>query len=778
MPTKQQQESSLQSPAGTDESPPQTTRMISEWDELEARSLLSAVDNGAQDTLHQHHHHSSSSSSSTTTLSRRVHFWKSKLGSYYGTRMQIIFLLTLCAIVMIFKEDIVGLMVLDKEVNVVGKIPVEVLRTLALEGKKEFDNEVTKEYGHFAQEMFRSESVLTYFKTPSDAVASKDDGSTTVNLDLSRERLKRRLKIKIIESQLMNETTTNFTWVIGGHSAAAGHGNLLRQAYANIIEQSLRGVFGSLGIQFYAKNYAMGGTKSGPEIALCMESVFGRYVDIVSWDYGMTDGRSPELYHLWTYRAGMHPTRPILFSYGQRYADSIHKEVEDAGGAGFEMNFLHVKSMFPNSDDTNVDVSQLPPAVKNYVCNNGHVESGEPCGDKYIKYDTNHKCPKIGYQVSWHNGWKDHLLIGRLSAAFIIENLLQAIDELSSSNNHAASFQDGINAMNPSSSSSATKTAAATTTETKPFIQPSISSSYLAFLKEQENQDRESFLQTIPPGNVFEKRTHVVSEIVLNHLKRSWSFCRTAVLPNQARYDGVVMGEKNRQPANYLYSGKTDYKEKGYDIRKGLPTEEPENNQTEPYLVYNLKNNRDICSEAEIDFKDVFYVRYKDNWMTTTVPNNAEEEYYSFFDKAKDDGSNRLNGIIMLCTVPFDWGNYSPDYVTIHEMVLYKNTTNTTTNDNDNTNNTNTTNNETTTTTTTPAPTPSPTTSVVNSSGIVVNGILSTDAIQVHEDRCYVLKHNSEDSGYFFPPNSEGKFEIQFRVPREGNLYLNSIIVL
>jgi hypothetical protein len=708
--------------------------IVSEWDELEARSLLSAVTNGAQDTTTGILMNRSSSS---------FHNSNNKSSGSYA-RIQIIFLLTLCAIVAIFKEDIAGLIVLDKEVNIVGKIPVEELRTLALEGKKEFDNVIRKEYGQYAEQMLRSESVLTYFKTPSDAISSTKNVSP--QMDRSRERLKRRMKIKIIESQLISsDTTTNFTWVIGGHSAAAGHGNLLRQAYANIIEQSLRGVFGSLGIQFYAKNYAMGGTKSAPEVALCMESVFGRDLDIISWDYGMTDGRAPALYHLWAQRAGIHPTRPILFSYGQRYADQIHKEIEDAGGAGFEMNFLHVKTIFPNSDDGSVNVTQLPPAVKNYLCNNGHVESGEPCGDAFVKFDTNHTCPKIGYQVAWHNGWKDHLLIGRLSAAFLIEMLLQAIDELST-----------VGGGHQDQSNGTTTTTTMDPLSTK-VIQPSISSSYLAILKEQEKKDRESFVQSIPPKDIFERKTNL-SESVLSHFKRSWSFCRTALLPNQARYDGVVLGQKSHQPANYLYSGRTDYEDEGYDILKGLPLEEPENNQTEPYLVYNLKNNRHICSEAEIDFKDVFYVRYKDKWMTTTIPNNAEEEYFSFFQQRDKAGSlpspptDSLNGIIMLCTVPFDWGKYPTDYVSIHEMVAYSR--NSTTND-----------------TTTPLP-------VGNGSGIVVNGIASTDAVLVHEDRCYVLKHNPEESGYFFPPNSQGKYQLQFRVPREGNLYLSSIIVL
>ena len=52
---------------------------------------------------------------------------------------------------------------------------------------------------------------------------------------------------------------------------------------------------------------------------MSMESIFGKDVNILSWNYGMTDGRNAGLYNLWTQRTGVHPTRSILFSFGQRY---------------------------------------------------------------------------------------------------------------------------------------------------------------------------------------------------------------------------------------------------------------------------------------------------------------------------------------------------------------------------------------------------------------------------------------------------------------------------
>jgi len=61
----------------------------------------------------------------------------------------------------------------------------------------------------------------------------------------------------------------------GGHSAAAAHGNYFSESYTAVLERSLRAVFESVGLYFVGRNYAMGGTSSGPEIASCVDAVFG-----------------------------------------------------------------------------------------------------------------------------------------------------------------------------------------------------------------------------------------------------------------------------------------------------------------------------------------------------------------------------------------------------------------------------------------------------------------------------------------------------------------------
>ncbi len=70
-----------------------------------------------------------------------------------------------------------------------------------------------------------------------------------------------------------------------------------------------------------------------------MESIFGKDVDILPWNYGMTDGRNAGLYNLWTQRTGVYPTRSILFLFGQRYYNVIHNDYVNAVRAGFESNY-------------------------------------------------------------------------------------------------------------------------------------------------------------------------------------------------------------------------------------------------------------------------------------------------------------------------------------------------------------------------------------------------------------------------------------------------------
>jgi hypothetical protein len=72
-----------------------------------------------------------------------------------------------------------------------------------------------------------------------------------------------------VEDVPIDDTYVRYVWATGGHSAAAGHGNLFNESYTAHMERDLKPFFASLGIDFEGRNYAMGGTRF-VEASLCV----------------------------------------------------------------------------------------------------------------------------------------------------------------------------------------------------------------------------------------------------------------------------------------------------------------------------------------------------------------------------------------------------------------------------------------------------------------------------------------------------------------------------
>ncbi len=129
---------------------------------------------------------------------------------------------------------------------------------------------------------------------------------------------------------------------MGGHSAAvAGHGNLYNESYRAFLEQHAQEGFQTVGIDLEAWNYAIGATKLAAELSMCSQAIFGTDVDILSWDYGMMDGKTHDKYLLhYGYCAALGPSFPVLVCVqGCEGKESPQqqrlKELEDQGMAVF-----------------------------------------------------------------------------------------------------------------------------------------------------------------------------------------------------------------------------------------------------------------------------------------------------------------------------------------------------------------------------------------------------------------------------------------------------------
>jgi hypothetical protein len=185
---------------------------------------------------------------------------------------------------------------------------------------------------------------------------------------------------------------------------------MYHESYTAVMERALQPIFAAVGLDFVGRNYAMGGTGSAPEIAMCVESFFGNDIDMISWDYGMTDGKNPISMATYFYKAALLPNRPaglaLHFPRGGNFWGTI-KEYEALGLSMFYLDnkaetdtALASPSVVGMSED---EVAAMPPYVRSFRCTDNGYETGEPgCGA--AKWNAT-MCTKRKYRTSWHPGW-------------------------------------------------------------------------------------------------------------------------------------------------------------------------------------------------------------------------------------------------------------------------------------------------------------------------------------------------------------------------------------
>jgi hypothetical protein len=142
---------------------------------------------------------------------------------------------------------------------------------------------------------------------------------------------------------------------------------------------------------------------------MCSEAVFGKDVDFLSWDYGMTDaGPDAGIRFLhYIYRAGLNPGRPavvgINMAGGER--SRVLEDMEKIGLATFTVSKGDLSAMNDAVPDTQgmtiAQIDEMPELVRNLKCF-GVMEKGEPfcTKEKYNEY----VCPSRKGKVSWHPG--------------------------------------------------------------------------------------------------------------------------------------------------------------------------------------------------------------------------------------------------------------------------------------------------------------------------------------------------------------------------------------
>jgi len=432
---------------------------------------------------------------------------------------------------------------------------------------------------------------------------------------VSKDRLFRKMTKKVIEALFTKTSKVPFTWVTAGNSAAAGHGNLFHQSKTYALEKMANMVFSAAGLNFIGKNYAMGQMDSGPELGMCMSSIYGTDIDILAWDFNMTDGHQNWKIALWGARGASHPTRPIqvlLDGPGHRrgYRLKVFQRMEDVGVGLFFMRNINYEpfiEMLPvHGNESNL--MSVPKQLKYLVCG-GQYEGGNCINQKY---NTRKRCPKSSGKNQWNPGWKHHQLEGRIIAHYMISMLNEAVDKL------VSMFTVSARDMHD-----------------------------LEILKFGNNWkdkiDNKAWMESASKWpELYPHENKMIWKVVANSFYRGNAICSSALLPSDARYNGLVTGEKG------VFGGDYDTGMNQTDAQRR--SESAEGLNVSMTVVHSSTYANTACPKyGARDYKDYYYigkVEDDDVWHTRIFPSDAE---YDAFSKGTVSTKNYIMACLDIC---------------------------------------------------------------------------------------------------------------------------------
>ena len=395
----------------------------------------------------------------------------------------------------------------------------------------------------------------------------------------SLPQLQRRIALRVLQQQPL-------VWATGGHSSAAGHGNYWTESYTAVLERLAQPLFRAVQSDVVGRNHAMGATGSWPEIASCLESVMGKDADVISWDYGMIDGRNPFGMAYYCYRAGMSRAACVgMHASGRGHLQAL-EELRERGMAALYYNQTLVDESYRRIPDTagrsQEEIDAMPSHVRYFKCGAG-LETGDPdCGT--FKYNDTY-CPKRKFKAKWHPGWKAQAMDGTYMALLLVQ-LLE--DVLSDWNDEASPWNVAER---------------------------------IRELQASEEADYQRFLESDLPSMAIELTAMMeANETALGldyeTLYRKPSLCHTARLPSEIRHLGILT-------ESALQTGIWDY-EQGVDEATAGALE----GDRMP-LAMDPASRQDCPNVTlEMDYKDYFYVQH-DRPRRLVLPNPAEQRYYS-----------------------------------------------------------------------------------------------------------------------------------------------------
>ncbi|CAJ1962080.1 unnamed protein product [Cylindrotheca closterium] len=405
-----------------------------------------------------------------------------------------------------------------------------------------------------------------------------------------------------------------YVFANGGHSNAAGHGNVFSETYSHYIGQDLRIIWDALGVEMISRNMGMGAMKASPDISTCSQAVFGTDVDLLTWNYAMLDKTFASWLH-YMYRAAVSPGRPAFVSMDiMHLAGRYGAPLEKLGLALFYLNGASVPTNknIPDSAPDGIPLSEdlvneQPPMVRGLKCD-GRLEKPPMCSDDY-KWSCTAKmrkarikctCPGVKMRSGWHMGFKMHALNAHYMSLPLVEMLLEGLLEL-----------------------------VETGKDPKTLFQE---------LQKEEDDEFKAFL-SVPIKENFNNEEMIQRFGELGDELDTWfkgpSICRTSLLPSMTRYLGLALnsdkiGGSARCNEVEYENGVPFNRLNGMYTYPDGPPPEGEVAILSPIDFRQCSPLR-TCSEIVMpDYKDWFYGNWTNGPVSITFPNEKEREHYGY----------------------------------------------------------------------------------------------------------------------------------------------------
>ena len=228
-------------------------------------------------------------------------------------------------------------------------------------------------------------------------------------------------------------TGDTFKLVLGGHSAAAGHGAGFNQSYIIEAGHVLEPIFAHLGVEFRAYNLAQGGMGTFQQSMAGMD-LRGKETDWIVWDSSMTE-KSGELSNFFYRQAILAGNRAPILMADSGYLSKGEPLTGFHDIAGASIVAYAAGGYIPETENDE-QVKTMPWAAQWLKCSRTATTDCKAheytAGCWVEREDYSPKTPQdefVGGQASWHPGNRIHKHRGRMLALVVLRSLKYAMEK-------------------------------------------------------------------------------------------------------------------------------------------------------------------------------------------------------------------------------------------------------------------------------------------------------------------------------------------------------------